>query len=89
MRPIDADELHPIELDLMLAVPYEDIKDAPTVDTVEVVHGHWNCNVLFYGTHTCSNCGKDPIHYDGRTGYVEILSDYCPNCGAKMDEVNE
>lgn len=59
--------------------------DCPLPDAVEVKHGKWVQNVLFQGTHTCSLCGKDPIHYDGRTGYVEILSDYCPCCGAKMD----
>lgn len=57
----------------------------PSADVVEVRHGEWVRNVLFNGTHTCSVCGNDPIHYDGSTGYVEVLSDYCPNCGAKMD----
>lgn len=60
-------------------------EDCPLPDAEPVVHGHWLKNVLFYGTHTCSNCGKDPNHFECATGYVEILSDYCPNCGAKMD----
>ena len=38
-----------------------------------------------FGTHECSACHKDPNHYDGVTGYAEFLSDFCPNCGAKMD----
>ena len=59
--------------------------DCPLPDAVEVRRGKWVQNVLFIGTHTCSVCEKDPIHYDGRTGYVEILSDFCPHCGAKMD----
>ena len=49
------------------------MEDAPTVDAVEVVHGHWaiineNCCV-------CSACHKHSIQ-----DYY-----YCPNCGAKMD----
>lgn len=42
-----------------------------------------------HGTHECSICHNDPIHYIGKTGYVEILSEYCPNCGAKMSKTNE
>ena len=40
-----------------------------------VRHGHWiECN---YGlTFECSEC-KYPTEYN--------LTDYCPNCGAKMD----
>lgn len=56
-------------------------------DAVEVVHGHWidaypeiEPNPMFaYGI--CSVCG-----------FEQSISDklpYCPNCGAKMDEVNE
>lgn len=63
--------------------------DCPLPDAVEVRRGRWVQNVLFIGTHTCSVCEKDPIHYDGRTGYVEILSDFCPHCGAKMREAKE
>ena len=61
------------------------IKNAPTVDAVEVVHGEWStieddyCGLV--ALH-CSVCNQEwwfeddaPIkHYH-----------YCPNCGAKMD----
>ena len=52
------------------------IVDAPTVDAVEVVHGRWvwvddeEC-----GIYRCSCC-------HGAGGYP---TNYCPNCGAKMD----
>ena len=42
-----------------------------------VKHGHW---VSIMGWISCSVCGAEPpleMNYD---------SDYCPNCGAKMDE---
>ena len=49
----------------------------PTVDAVEVVHGHWiDCD----GYRECSRCGW--LHAHNRLNY-------CPICGAKMDEVTE
>lgn len=51
------------------------IRDAPTVDAVEVVHGRW-VGVEFDTVFVCSNCGLV-------VGWE--LSNYCPNCGAKMD----
>lgn len=54
-------------------------KDTPAADVAPVKHGHW-INESFYTR--CSACGNMAI-YDkyGR----EFESDYCPNCGAKMD----
>lgn len=62
------------------------INELPSVDVVEVRHGHWKIlrprslrldrrDSLF----ECSECGANRIR---RTG--EILN-YCPNCGARMD----
>lgn len=66
---------------LMLAHDY--IDDAPTVDAVEVVHGHWektidNCTVM----HKCSVCGARVVK-----GFYEYENPnrYCYHCGAKMD----
>ena len=54
-----------------------------TVDAVEVVHGEWIRNeddeCCWY---TCSECAEYPMR--DRWG-EEKLTDYCPNCGAKMD----
>ena len=71
-----------------------------TVDAVEVVHGRWedgicsNCK-----KEALSTSWDEPIYdYDWeenlRYSYTEthtehILTDYCPNCGAKMDGGNE
>ena len=59
------------------------IDEQPTVDAVEVVHGHWN--VLHFITepwqlslpdkYVCSECKK----------ITWSKHNYCPNCGAKMD----
>ena len=59
------------------------IGKTPTVDAVEVVHGEWVRNeddeCYWY---TCSECAEYPMR--DRWG-EEKLTDYCPNCGAKMD----
>ena len=55
--------------------------DAPTVDAVPVVHGRWQKRT-FVGVggsipigYRCSRC---MLTFDAE-------SNYCPNCGAKMD----
>ena len=53
------------------------IKEAPTVDAVPVRHGKWA--VIYYDNPLptvgeCSECGS-----------IRRISNYCPNCGAKMD----
>lgn len=51
----------------------------PSVDAEEVVHGRWvdNC---------CSNCNTIcTVNVNGKEIVVGMNSDYCPNCGAKMD----
>lgn len=48
-----------------------------TVSTQSVTHGCWIINSDGYYPQ-CSECLKEP---QGR-----IMTDYCPNCGAKMDD---
>ena len=56
----------------------------PTADVAEVKHGHWKHLALepyditghTYGD--CSICGKR-----------RIVDNYCPNCGAKMENEDE
>ena len=59
-----------------------DIDVLPRADAVEVVHGRW----IELGSDDtddfrwkCSNCNEVRFEYPGR-------DNYCPNCGAKMDE---
>ena len=59
----------------------------PTVDAVEVVHGYWKewwCDEYITYFHKCSVCGWDALTKE-ETAHDEVLSNYCPNCGAKMD----
>ena len=62
------------------------VRNAPTVDTER--HGHWIFDRLWstsggtYGVRRCSNCEY----------YCNDFGDewnYCPHCGALMDEVEE
>jgi len=64
---------------------YEAIRNAPTVEAAPVVHGSWERIHMWTGAETifCSVCGEDC--YVSDTG-DDILSDYCPHCGARMDD---
>ena len=50
-----------------------DIDEVPAEDVAPVVHGRWKPYRKNLGK--CSECGE----------VVQIRSNYCPDCGAKMD----
>ena len=52
---------------------YNAIFCLPSADVAPVRHGRWDCDM---GGVWCSVCGE----------YSEGEWNYCPNCGAKMDE---
>ena len=63
------------------AIAIEVINDTPTADVAEVKHGEWGDTGieeldLIYSGYKCSECG-DII--------CGNMTNYCPNCGAKMD----
>lgn len=63
------------EHDLCLCVSESDIKNMPAADVAPVVHGQWiKVKPVHY---QCSICG---VNTGGFT------SNYCPNCGSKMDK---
>lgn len=72
-------------LDLVSAVPEEVIRSLPPADVVEVRHGSWhryskgsgsyNGVIILSDAFQCTICKKSFWN----------KSDYCPNCGAKMD----
>ena len=63
------------------------IDEQPTISAVPVVHGRWvKANGMmppeYHGRKCCSVCDAFALSdFYGR----ERLSDFCPNCGAKMD----
>lgn len=68
--------------DLRKARVYLDwlIDVAPTIDAEPVRHGHW----IAYRSGVDTQCSECEWSTD-----FPIARKYCPNCGAKMDEVSE
>ena len=55
----------------------------PEEDVAPVVHAHWISHDDDGVYHECSNCG---VHDYWNTSNIYIMFDYCPDCGAIMDE---
>lgn len=53
------------------------IEALPTEDVAPVVHGRWDENGY------CVNCGRHAPSWSIFSCYCK--TNYCPNCGAKMD----
>jgi len=49
------------------------IAQLPAVDAMPIVHGHW---IIYPDVCVCSECNGDS----------PSIFNYCPNCGATMDE---
>lgn len=73
-----------------LCVPYDAVDEVPTVgDAVLVVHGRWDDIPNTY----MSVAGKDGSYHGNATSCSvchevnpnAYKTNYCPNCGAKMD----
>ncbi|MBQ0088757.1 MAG: hypothetical protein KBT27_05455, partial [Prevotellaceae bacterium] len=65
---------------------YHFFKNLPTVDAEPVKHGHWAEEPLACNGDSiirCSACNRAMII--GKQ--IGMVDNYCPNCGAKMDEV--
>lgn len=86
-----------IDADALDTVPWEDkwdaikaIKNAPTVDAVEVVHGRW-INIWDYGDGNCfgfcSHCVAEQKAQNATA--LKAFHKYCRWCGAKMDAEGE
>lgn len=69
---------------------YEDLEKQGRL--IEQKHGYWKRKTKeyeYYRTYwyECSVCGERPLHKTDGIHYH--FTDYCPNCGAKMDEVEK
>ena len=70
-----------------------DLEALPSADVVEVKHGRWvdrYYNKYANHLYQCSECEEKALYRFevdalGREIAVQDLSDYCPNCGARMD----
>lgn len=87
MRLIDADALkvtisNHIENVYGLGYINALINEAPTLDVAPVVRGKWVYSNPLTDTLVCSEC-------DWNIPGKEFVTNFCPNCGAKMEVVNE
>ncbi len=85
-RLIDADAI-PWDVEGVGEIPVitkEEIDQMPTVDAVPVRHGKWCEGTECYSDDfiVCSVCGEAFNVMDNDT----YRFDYCPKCGARMDE---
>jgi len=87
MRLIDADALknkgytlHRTYMKDASTMVYEikNIDDIPTIEAEPVRQGRWLGVNPMVDTLICSECGENIIS-------EEFKSNYCPNCGAKME----
>lgn len=59
---------------------FGEIKEIPAADVAPVAHAYWKDRT---GQDPyCSNCG---FSYEREQGESAQITDYCGNCGAKMD----
>ncbi len=102
MRPIDADALEyesgtdPKDPTSDMAyIRYEDIEKAPTLDGADIepeyaklTHGHWIKLAIHSDAYRCFKCSACEEHtYLFQKDHCNY--DFCPNCGACMDEGTE
>lgn len=61
------------------------IINAPAADVAPVMHGRW----IDEGEYAvCTECGvRSGTQYDG-VEPIPLMTQFCPNCGAKMDGGN-
>ena len=86
MRLIDADSLPYDEFLNHRIVMWDDIERSKTIDAEPVRHGKWiehhePYTWMGYTYWSCSECGFE-------CGYekdITIRTNYCPQCGAKLD----
>lgn len=87
MRLIDADEIKLEKgfFENINNVPkfFEWLGKQPTIELVK--HGRWTYKKV--GGWKCSECGVQAPFWCFAT--TQNLSNYCHNCGAKMDEVDD
>jgi hypothetical protein len=59
------------------------LSHTPTIEAEPVRHGRWECEFETYGKLRCSVCKKEAL-LETANDALYATSNYCPNCGAKM-----
>ena len=65
------------------------IKEAPAADVVEVRHGRWMTTDAYPHHLYCSVCYKTYAKNAKWVNELDLPTNYCPNCGARMDKEDE
>ena len=73
------DKVAPVSWSHAYADFIEDIENQPAADVTPVVHAHW---IRQDETFTRFKCSNSKCNIKNCSGF----ENYCPNCGAKMDE---
>ena len=65
----------------------QDIEKIPVEEVTTIIHAHWFESYQEGTGAKCSNCSSVIFSYE--IDYQDVIHDYnyCPYCGAKMDEV--
>lgn len=99
MRQVDADyileQFHQDWAPEFTKYIYERIvREAPTIENTATWYMNTRSESVLCGKHYCSNCGHYAIntltysHTEERNlPDIEFTTDFCPNCGYKMIEV--
>ena len=72
-----------IAAETVAEIKYNIVAKQPTADVVEVRHSYWQCSNVRMSSRdiTCRYCHRTETINNGNEDF-----DYCPHCGAKMDE---
>ena len=76
---VNAAEIISDKLGIALSELVDVMATVPTADVQEVRRGRWECNYdrdAFYIVYVCSKCGRETL----------VKENFCPDCGAKMEE---
>ena len=67
------------------------IDDEPSADVTPVIHAHWIKEKKVFGQSAwrCTHCGNSLKVRNDTFNAGRGECNYCPNCGAKMDEKTE
>ena len=84
-----------IRMSLYYSAFYERIvQDAPTIETTAIWYKNTRPESDFVNKHYCSHCGNYATHTSMYSHIkerdlpdIEFTTDFCPNCGYKMIEV--
>lgn len=65
---------------------WEDIDDISPADVAPVIHARWHYTGTYPHRVYCPNCNREFLPNMEWIGIYDIPTNYCPCCGAKMDE---